>query len=146
MLATTVWPMETNPEQVTTKLRSACDFCHVAKVKCSGENACARCISLDLPCGYSYASKAGKPKGSRNKKTLERDTRLRRVLESRNRQSKAVSMSKEVVPITPDAMDETANPNHGRSETGLNADSLMTNVRLRFVRIQQNELADRMMV
>ncbi|KAF4537696.1 C6 transcription factor [Lasiodiplodia theobromae] len=74
------WPNAAAAEQAERprlKLRSACDFCHAAKVKCSGEPVCARCQSQELPCSYSYAMRAGKPRGSRNKKTLEKQARLR---------------------------------------------------------------------
>ncbi|EED19559.1 conserved hypothetical protein [Talaromyces stipitatus ATCC 10500] len=43
----------------TPKLRSACDACHEAKVKCTGGTPCVH-------------SRIGKPKGSRNRKTLAR--------------------------------------------------------------------------
>lgn len=59
------------------KLRSACDFCHAAKVKCSGGSACDRCRAQDLPCTYSVAMRAGKPKGSCNRKTLDKHARIR---------------------------------------------------------------------
>lgn len=71
------WPNAEQAERPRLKLRSACDFCHAAKVKCSGEPVCARCQSQELPCSYSYAMRAGKPRGSRNKKTLEKQARLR---------------------------------------------------------------------
>lgn len=71
-------PAATDAKKSKPKLRSACDFCHAAKVKCSGEPACcARCRGQELPCSYSYAMRAGKPKGSRNRKTLEKQARLR---------------------------------------------------------------------
>jgi hypothetical protein len=71
------------------KLRSACDFCHRSKIRCSGGTPCAkcriRCVSLrmsivhhkeltrysDMQCQYSYMEQLGKPKGSRNKKTID---------------------------------------------------------------------------
>lgn len=71
------------------KLRSACDFCHRSKIRCSGGTPCAkcrtRCVSLrmsivhhkeltchsDMQCQYSYMEQLGKPRGSRNKKTIE---------------------------------------------------------------------------
>lgn len=64
-------------QKVGSKLRSACDHCHAAKVKCSGGPSCARCRIQDLPCVFSYACRAGKPKGSKNKNTLERHARIR---------------------------------------------------------------------
>lgn len=73
------------------QLRSACDICHEQKVRCSGRGSrCTRCYkkyvvkSLNLPkgayvhnsdlvCHYSYIGRRGKPKGSKNKKTLEKE-------------------------------------------------------------------------
>ncbi|KZF25223.1 hypothetical protein L228DRAFT_236345 [Xylona heveae TC161] len=71
--------METG--QAKQKLRLACDNCHQAKVRCSGERTCHRCLERDLDCRYSLATRAGKPKGSRNRKTLERLSRMREKLE-----------------------------------------------------------------
>lgn len=59
------------------KLRSACDSCHQCKVKCSGGSPCFRCTSKGLNCRYGYQNRAGKPKGSKNRKTLEREHQLR---------------------------------------------------------------------
>ncbi|OJJ42726.1 hypothetical protein ASPZODRAFT_147127 [Penicilliopsis zonata CBS 506.65] len=59
------------------KLRSACDSCHQCKVKCSGGSPCFRCTSRGLCCRYGFQNRAGKPKGSKNRKTLEREHRLR---------------------------------------------------------------------
>lgn len=81
------------------RLRSACDNCHRSKIRCTGGKPCRKCSNryvahtlytlayftpacedmLILPgaqssleCIYSYVAKLGKPKGARNKKTLER--------------------------------------------------------------------------
>nr|ABV48713.1 zinc finger transcriptional regulator [Trichoderma virens] len=54
------------------KLRSACDGCHAAKIRCTGGTPCARCARENLRCHYSFKAKIGKPKGSLNKKTIER--------------------------------------------------------------------------
>lgn len=59
------------------KLRAGCDGCHAAKTRCTGGTPCARCYRDDLRCHYSYKAKVGKPKGSRNKKTIERLRRMR---------------------------------------------------------------------
>jgi hypothetical protein len=66
---------EPSPDQVipqTPRLRAACESCHGSKVKCLGGKPCARCITNRLDCVYLPAAKIGKPKGSRNKSTLER--------------------------------------------------------------------------
>ena len=67
--------MSHNPprqQEYLPKLRQACDPCHHAKVKCSEDKPCARCRNNNLQCSHSYAIKAGKPKGSKNQKTLQR--------------------------------------------------------------------------
>lgn len=56
----------------TPKLRSACDACHEAKVKCTGGTPCVHCKNHHQNCHYSFAARIGKPKGSRNRKTLAR--------------------------------------------------------------------------
>jgi hypothetical protein len=55
-----------------SKLRSACDACHQAKVRCTGGVSCLHCRNHNQECHYSYAARIGKPKGSRNRKTLAR--------------------------------------------------------------------------
>lgn len=57
------------------KLRSACDSCHRAKVRCSGGLPCARCREFATNCVYSTSARTGKPKGSRSRKTIEREKR-----------------------------------------------------------------------
>ncbi len=57
-----------------TKLRSACDRCHASKVKCNGADpSCKRCADASLDCHYSPTARIGKPPGSKNRKTLERE-------------------------------------------------------------------------
>lgn len=70
-------PTQDRPRDGTRRLRSACDNCHLAKIRCTGAGSpCPRCIKDDIPCRYSYTAKLGKPKGSRNKKTLEKLSRI----------------------------------------------------------------------
>ncbi|OCL02658.1 hypothetical protein AOQ84DRAFT_392810 [Glonium stellatum] len=70
------------PEDGPRKLRSACDACHSAKIRCSGGGVpCTRCERDGVQCHYSYRANLGKPKGSLNKKTLER---LRRNAEQQS--------------------------------------------------------------
>ncbi|KXJ85046.1 hypothetical protein Micbo1qcDRAFT_169726 [Microdochium bolleyi] len=58
--------------ETNQKLRSACDACHRAKVRCNGATTCSRCIRDHVECRYSYRAHLGKPKGTLNKKTIER--------------------------------------------------------------------------
>ncbi|RDW70878.1 Zn(II)2Cys6 transcription factor domain-containing protein [Aspergillus mulundensis] len=49
------------------KLRAACNECHAAKVRCSGEKTgCQRCSNLRLKCAFSI-SRIGKVPGKRSK-------------------------------------------------------------------------------
>ncbi|KAE8153687.1 hypothetical protein BDV25DRAFT_148951 [Aspergillus avenaceus] len=54
------------------RLRRACNLCHRMKLRCSGTSPCSRCHDAGSDCVYSFAAKIGKPKGSRNKKTIAR--------------------------------------------------------------------------
>ena len=61
----------------TKKLRTACDVCHHAKMKCSGGTPCAGCRDSGYECGYSVSNRIGRPKGTKNKRTLDRMSRKR---------------------------------------------------------------------
>ncbi|KAL9125522.1 MAG: hypothetical protein Q9217_005279 [Psora testacea] len=54
------------------KLRTACDVCHQAKMKCSGGRPCDGCRDSGYDCSYSVSNRIGRPKGTKNKRTLER--------------------------------------------------------------------------
>ncbi|KAH7268564.1 hypothetical protein B0J15DRAFT_578768 [Fusarium solani] len=48
--------------RLQTKLRSSCDACGQAKIKCDrGRPDCSRCIAQGLGCVYGVSRKAGKP-------------------------------------------------------------------------------------
>ena len=51
-----------------TKLRSACDVCHALKIRCSGQIPCEGCLNTRNLCFYSYSSRLGRPKGTKNNK------------------------------------------------------------------------------
>ena len=62
-----------SPSTASTKrFRSACDYCHDTKVKCSGTKPCEKCEKIGFDCTYSVSNRMGRPKDTRNKKTLER--------------------------------------------------------------------------
>ena len=61
----------------TKKLRTACDVCHQAKMKCSGGTPCAGCRDSGYGCSYSVSNRIGRPKGTKNKRTLDRMSRKR---------------------------------------------------------------------
>lgn len=55
------------------KLRSSCDACGTAKLKCDkGKPECERCISLGLQCVYGISRKMGKPPRQRAQSRTER--------------------------------------------------------------------------
>ena len=62
-------------EAKSKKLRTACDVCHQAKMKCSGGQPCAGCRDSRYACSYSVSNRIGRPKGTKNKRTLERLSR-----------------------------------------------------------------------
>lgn len=57
------------------KLRSSCDGCGAAKLKCDrGQPACGRCRSLQLDCVYGVSQKTGKPPRERIRLAQTADT------------------------------------------------------------------------
>ena len=68
--------------QAPKKLRAACDNCHQGKVKCSGGHPCEKCEKGGLSCVYSVSNRIGRPRNSRNDKTLERIRRSQQDQES----------------------------------------------------------------
>lgn len=55
-------PDETTPPSRQPKLRSSCDACGIAKLRCDrGQPACGRCLSLGQTCIYGVSRKMGKP-------------------------------------------------------------------------------------
>ncbi|KAK4176251.1 C6 finger domain transcription factor tcpZ [Triangularia setosa] len=77
--------------EATKKLRSACDACHRAKVRCTGGpgSTCSRCAKENTTCHYSYRAHLGKPKGSLNKKTIERLKAMNQTLNGSDSRSVA---------------------------------------------------------
>lgn len=65
---------ETN-KHLSKKLRTACDICHQAKMKCSGGTPCQGCRGSDHDCIYSVSKRIGRPKGTKNKRTADRMSR-----------------------------------------------------------------------
>ncbi|TVY56143.1 Aflatoxin biosynthesis regulatory protein, partial [Lachnellula cervina] len=63
MSATPTLIMDLNPTPKAPKLRSSCEECGNAKVRCnpSGQPECRRCIALGLACVYGISRKFGKP-------------------------------------------------------------------------------------
>ena len=66
--------MDQQPQK-PKKLRTACDVCHQAKMKCSGGRPCDGCRDSGYDCSYSVSNRIGRPKGTKNKRTLERLSR-----------------------------------------------------------------------
>ncbi|KAF2158804.1 hypothetical protein M409DRAFT_61312 [Zasmidium cellare ATCC 36951] len=55
------------------RLRKACNLCHRMKLRCASGQPCSRCADTGNECVYAFVAKLGKPPGSRNKKTIERE-------------------------------------------------------------------------
>ncbi|KAH8821293.1 hypothetical protein F5884DRAFT_82671 [Xylogone sp. PMI_703] len=72
-MATAPYNLSTASSRSSMKLRSACDNCHHGKTKCSGGQPCNACSEAGIRCVYSMSNKLGRPKGSKNKQTLERN-------------------------------------------------------------------------
>ncbi|KAI9795936.1 MAG: hypothetical protein M1833_006584 [Piccolia ochrophora] len=69
------------PRPPVQKLRSSCDGCHVAKVKCiptGPQQNCSRCQSHNEPCSYSPSLRIGKPRGTKHSNTSSTSARARR--------------------------------------------------------------------
>ncbi|KAI0124774.1 hypothetical protein BJ170DRAFT_635034 [Xylariales sp. AK1849] len=53
------------------KIRTACNVCHKAKMRCSGGNPCASCERAGCQCRYSISNRLGRPpKSSANVKVV----------------------------------------------------------------------------
>ena len=71
------------------KLRTACDICHQAKMKCSGGSPCNGCRDSGYECSYSVSNRIGRPKGTKNKRTLERMSRNQNENDRENKSQNA---------------------------------------------------------
>ncbi|KAH7240028.1 uncharacterized protein BKA55DRAFT_542626 [Fusarium redolens] len=61
--------------KTASRSRSACDACRRSKIKCSGGNPCSTCRWSQTCCHYTPGRRLGRPKGSKNKRTLlQQDT------------------------------------------------------------------------
>lgn len=86
---------ETN-KHLSKKLRTACDICHQAKMKCSGGTPCQGCRGSDYTCIYSVSKRIGRPKGTKNKRTADRMSRQKSEKERKsykNERENQVSLS-----------------------------------------------------
>lgn len=52
--------------------RVACDSCHQAKTRCTGGHPCQSCAESQICCTYSPRNRLGRPKGSKNKRPVQR--------------------------------------------------------------------------
>lgn len=93
------------------RLRAACNLCHQAKIKCSGEYPCSACQGSNLQCVYSPASRQGRPKGSKNKRTLmqEREAKAIELQEGGHSQSQS-HQRKEVARLQPPSGEQQHKP------------------------------------
>lgn len=81
---------ETN-KHLSKKLRTACDICHQAKMKCSGGTPCQGCRGSDHDCIYSVSKRIGRPKGTKNKRTADRMNRQQSEKERKNHKNERES-------------------------------------------------------
>ena len=81
---------ETN-KPLSKKLRTACDICHQAKMKCSGGTPCQGCRASDHECVYSVSKRIGRPKGTKNKRTTDRASRQQLEKERKSHKSERES-------------------------------------------------------
>ena len=84
--------MSTSQDRESTKppskkLRTACDICHQAKMKCSGGTPCQGCRASDHECIYSVSKRIGRPKGTKNKRTADRASRQQLEKERKSHRS-----------------------------------------------------------
>lgn len=63
-------PPKPSPKPTANRLRLACDACHQAKTKCLGTSPCLGCQMSAIPCTYSRCNRPGRPKGSKNKRSV----------------------------------------------------------------------------
>ncbi|KAI1390568.1 uncharacterized protein F4822DRAFT_426415 [Hypoxylon trugodes] len=68
----------TEPLKTSGRLRSACDSCHQAKIRCSGGNPCLTCLVSRGQCSYSPGNRLGRPKGSKNKRAVIKENKNKR--------------------------------------------------------------------
>lgn len=65
-------PGSSNNLPLSRKLKDSCDLCSASKVRCErGKPACSRCTSLNEPCFYSPARRAGRPRRPRRENHSE---------------------------------------------------------------------------
>ena len=75
------------------KLRTACDICHQAKMKCSGGTPCQGCRGSDHECIYSVSKRIGRPKGTKNKRTADRTNRQQSEKERKSHKNERESQA-----------------------------------------------------
>ncbi|OCK80659.1 hypothetical protein K432DRAFT_434619 [Lepidopterella palustris CBS 459.81] len=93
--------VETQPSRPSTsrrntdrppKLRSSCDICANAKVKCDRERpVCQRCLNSGMRCNYSISRRMGKPPASARKDNNQTSTPKQQGTKSSPRRSSGLS-------------------------------------------------------
>lgn len=67
-MPSTIMTEETPSTRRQRKLRSSCDRCGAAKLRCDrSQPECARCLSVGIACVYGVSRKAGKPARNRDR-------------------------------------------------------------------------------
>ena len=77
-------------------LKKSCSVCTKARRKCDGKNPCSYCISKNIKkCTYEVAGRKGRPRGSKNKRTIVIDADTE---EPNAKKSRTEGHSKQAVP------------------------------------------------
>lgn len=120
---TTVPPNKTGRRP--PKLRSSCDACGNAKVRCNKEHPqCERCASIEIPCVYSESRKFGKaPRRLRTGSTSDPDPRSRDLAQT----PMSSSTSSPVQSTVQSQNHRIANPDWIRDEISLSTSGNLKN-------------------
>ena len=103
----------------TKKLRTACDRCHRAKMKCTGGMPCAGCSDSVEQCCYSVSHRPGRPKGARNKRNFEQVTGKHRTKNSSSLSDASSLRYSNDMPQHPHPPTGASTPAQGILEDGL---------------------------
>ncbi|KAF7908017.1 uncharacterized protein EAE98_012455 [Botrytis deweyae] len=106
-----------SPPQKPPKLRHACNECHAAKVRCSGERTgCRRCVYNQQKCTYSI-SMVGKVQGHRRRASVLKNTAVTGTAPRSCNQPSTIHTSTEMISVaSADVIHDEANGNNLNSK------------------------------
>ncbi|QKX55381.1 uncharacterized protein TRUGW13939_02473 [Talaromyces rugulosus] len=79
------------------RMRSACNACHSAKLRCSGSSPCSHCQISGESCVYSLSDRLGRPKGVKNKRTDSSSHDTTRKQSTKSIPTEAASAQREAI-------------------------------------------------